>query len=78
MCLKVFFYYRALIWNALALQPLLCGTWILGLLFLLDSDSEALAWIFTLVNSLQVIKFNFHNVRSWKEFVTNEQILLMA
>ena len=51
-----------MIWTTLALQPLLCGTWILGLLFLstlLDDSSdpeltEALSWIFTLVNTLQV------------------------
>ena len=57
--------FRTLILIALALQPLLCGTWILGLLFLatlLDSNSnpelsEALSWIFTVVNSLQVLLF---------------------
>ena len=40
--------------SMLALLPLLCGTWILGLLFLIDSESEAIAWIFTIINSLQV------------------------
>ena len=47
--------YRLLFLSILALLPLLGGTWILGLLFLIDSDSVALAWIFTMVNSLQVI-----------------------
>ena len=45
---------RILIVSLLALLPLLCGTWILGLLFLIDSDSEPVAWIFTIINSLQV------------------------
>ena len=40
--------------SILVLMPLLGGTWILGLLFLIDSDSEPLAWIFTILNSLQV------------------------
>ena len=40
--------------SIMALLPLLGGTWILGLLFLIDNDSVALAWIFTIVNSLQV------------------------
>ena len=38
----------------MALLPLLGSTWVLGLLFLIDSDSEPLAWIFTILNSLQV------------------------
>ena len=46
--------YRVLIVSMLALLPLLCGTWILGLLFLIDSESEAITWIFTIINSLQV------------------------
>ena len=40
--------------SIIVLLPLLGGTWILGLLFLIDNDSVALAWIFTIVNSLQV------------------------
>ena len=46
--------YRTVLISILALLPLLGGTWILGLLFLFDSDSEPLAWIFTILNSLQV------------------------
>ena len=49
-------HHRILLLSVLALLPLLGGTWILGLLFLIDSDSVALAWIFTMVNSLQVHK----------------------
>ena len=45
---------RTLIMSLLALLPLLCGTWILGLFFLIDSESEIVAWIFTIINSLQV------------------------
>lgn len=45
---------RTLIMSLLALLPLLCGTWILGLFFLIDSESELVAWIFTIINSLQV------------------------
>jgi len=47
--------------SIMALLPLLGGTWILGLLFLIDSDSVALAWIFTMVNTLQVILYNVFN-----------------
>ena len=50
----VYTLYRILIMSMLALLPLLCGTWILGLLFLIDGESEAIAWIFTIINSLQV------------------------
>ena len=41
----------------MALLPLLGVTWIMGLLFLIDDEqtSVPLAWIFTIVNSLQVI-----------------------
>ena len=52
--------HRTLIWSTLALLPLLCGTWIIGLLVLAanevdaDNESEILAWIFTVINSLQV------------------------
>ena len=52
--------HRTLIWSILALLPLLCGTWIIGLLVLaaseVDADNESviLAWIFTVINSLQV------------------------
>ena len=46
--------YRTVLISILALLPLLGGTWILGLLFLFDSDSEPLAWIFTILNSMQV------------------------
>ena len=47
----------------LALLPLLCGTWIIGLFILAtnglnaDNESEVLAWIFTIINSLQVCMF---------------------
>ena len=40
--------------NTLILLPLLGCTWIIGMLFI-DSQSEVLAWIFAIVNSLQVI-----------------------
>ena len=56
---------RTLIWSVLALLPLVCGTWILGLLFLADNESEILAWIFTVINSLQVhmhIYMHVHNL----------------
>ena len=49
-----------MIWSTLALLPLLCGTWIIGLLVLAanevedESISETLAWIFAIINSLQV------------------------
>ena len=38
----------------MALLPLLGCTWIIGLLFVFNSESAAVAWIFTIVNSLQV------------------------
>ena len=48
--------YRTLLLSVSALLPLLGGTWILGLLFLIDDEqtSIVLAWVFTAVNSLQV------------------------
>ena len=50
-----------MIWSTLALLPLLCGTWVIGLLVLAANEvedenaSKILAWIFTVINSLQVI-----------------------
>ncbi|XP_065895642.1 uncharacterized protein [Dysidea avara] len=56
---------RTVLISILALLPLLGGTWILGLLFLFDSDSEPLAWIFTILNSMQgVAIFYFRVVRN--------------
>jgi len=52
------YWYRPILWGAVALLPLLGGTWILGLLFLINNDSVVLAWIFTIVNSLQVMYMN--------------------
>ena len=52
--------HRTLTWSICALLPLLCGTWIIGLLVLAaneanaDNESEILAWVFTIINSLQV------------------------
>jgi len=51
--------FRSLFVSFFTLLPLLGGTWILGLLFLIDNDSVALAWIFTIVNSLQVVNMYF-------------------
>lgn len=46
--------HRTVLLSISALLPLLGGTWIIGLLFVASSNSEALAWIFTILNSLQV------------------------
>ena len=49
-----------MVWSILTLLPLLCGTWIIGLLVLAANEvedeiaSKILAWIFTVINSLQV------------------------
>ena len=40
--------------SILTLVPLMGATWILGLFFVIDSESEVLAWMFTVLNSLQV------------------------
>ena len=61
-----------MLWGVVALVPLLGLTWILGLLFLIDSDSVALAWIFTIVNSLQVL------VHTVCKFISNCLILLVC
>ena len=45
---------RTIFWSMMVLMPLLGISWILGLFFIIDSDSVAFAWIFTIVNSLQV------------------------
>ncbi|XP_065897929.1 adhesion G protein-coupled receptor L3-like isoform X2 [Dysidea avara] len=58
---------RVLLLSVLALLPLLGGTWILGLLFLIDNEQSSitLAWVFTIVNSLQgAAIFFFHVVRN--------------
>ncbi|XP_065913574.1 adhesion G protein-coupled receptor L4-like isoform X2 [Dysidea avara] len=56
---------KTLLVSVLALLPLLGGTWILGMLFLVDSDSVVVAWIFTIVNSMQGFAiFYFHVVRN--------------
>ena len=57
--LSCYILYRTLLVSVLALLPLLGGTWILGMLFLVDSDSVVVAWIFTIVNSMQVCNSNF-------------------
>jgi len=45
---------RILLLSTIILLPLLGGTWLLGLLFVIDNESVPLAWIFTIVNSFQV------------------------
>ncbi|XP_065915845.1 adhesion G protein-coupled receptor L4-like isoform X2 [Dysidea avara] len=56
---------KLLLLSTLILLPLLGGTWLLGLLFVIDNESVALAWIFTIVNSLQGAGiFYLHIVRS--------------
>ena len=51
---KMSSWYSTILMSVFALLPLLGGTWILGLFFVASSDSEVLAWIFTIMNSLQV------------------------
>ena len=48
---------RTILWSMMILMPLLGISWILGLFFIIDSDSVAFAWIFTIVNSLQVHRY---------------------
>ena len=48
------YFHSTILMSILTLVPLMGGTWILGLFFVIDSESEALAWIFTLLNTLQV------------------------
>ena len=50
----IYMYCRTVLLSISALLLLLGGTWILGLLFVASSNSEALTWIFTIVNSFQV------------------------
>ena len=47
--------YRHLIKGAVVLLPLLGLTWIFGV-FAIDSNTTVFAWIFTVLNSLQVNK----------------------
>ncbi|XP_065895640.1 adhesion G protein-coupled receptor L4-like [Dysidea avara] len=61
---------RTVLISILALLPLLGGTWILGLLFLFDSDSEPLAWIFTILNSLQGAAIFYFRVLRNQEIAT--------
>ena len=46
--------FRILLLGIIVLLPLLGATWLLGLLFLIDNESVVVAWVFTIVNSLQV------------------------
>ncbi|XP_065884496.1 uncharacterized protein [Dysidea avara] len=56
---------RTVLISILTLMPLLGGTWILGLFFVIDSESDVLQWIFTLLNTLQgVTIFFFHILRN--------------
>jgi len=57
-CMTVQFYclllFRELFKAVLALLPLLGVTWIVGILAV-NNDTVVFAWIFTILNSLQVI-----------------------
>ena len=78
MCLCTF---RAILLSILALLPLLGCTWILGLLFLVNSESEALAWIFTIVNSMQVsdIKGTIEYLKThYDNFYTVDKIIVVV
>ena len=44
---------RSLLLSAIALMPILGSTWIIGL-FAVNEHTEFFAWIFTILNSLQV------------------------
>ncbi|XP_065910263.1 uncharacterized protein [Dysidea avara] len=57
---------KILLLTTAVLVPLLGGTWILGLLFVIDNDSIVLAWIFTIVNSLQVKNVIKEKFKLWK------------
>ncbi|XP_065914929.1 adhesion G protein-coupled receptor L3-like [Dysidea avara] len=63
---------KTLLLSVSALLPLLGGTWILGLLFLIDDEqtSIVLAWVFTAVNSLQGAAIFFFHVFRNKEVKT--------
>lgn len=50
----VHYAHRALLLSTVVVLPLLGATWILGLVFLLDSTSVTIVWIFAVVNVLQV------------------------
>jgi len=47
-------YFRKLLIAAMSLLPIFGVTWVFGLLAVND-DAVVLAWIFTILNSLQVI-----------------------
>ncbi|XP_065897304.1 adhesion G protein-coupled receptor L4-like [Dysidea avara] len=53
---------KILLSSTVVLLPLLGGTWLLGLLFVINNESVELAWIFTVVNSLQGVGIFFFQV----------------
>ena len=52
--LNVFVFHRTLLIAAITLLPLFGLTWVFGLLAV-NEDTVAFAWIFTILNSLQVV-----------------------
>ncbi len=53
MVISMFYLHRTLLRGSVILLPLLGVTWAIGV-FALDRNSTVFAWIFTLLNSLQV------------------------
>ena len=45
--------HRSIVISAVALMPVLGSTWIIGI-FAVNEHTEFFAWIFTILNSLQV------------------------
>ncbi len=54
--LKMTLFYRMMVKSSLVLLPLLGMTWVLGL-FAVVQNTSTFAWMFTVVNSLQVYQF---------------------
>ena len=55
------FHVRDLMKAVIVLLPLLGLTWIIGILAV-NNDTQVFAWIFAVLNSLQVIKLYLHTV----------------
>ena len=54
---------RSKLWSLVFLLPLIGATWIVGLVFMVNSKSNSIAWpvVFTIISSLQVSSDYEHN-----------------
>ena len=62
-----FIYYRNVLRAAVILLPLLGMTWIIGI-FAVNNETQVFAWIFAILNSLQVASYECVRPKQLFEF----------